>query len=171
MWREIFDRLIRTDPVTPRKKKQNSDEKLFETVILEINPACLYFLVTFYNYPARNIVNKEKKRKPKKWREIFSRLIQTDPVPPKQRKQKQNSDERYSLVLIGTDPREKEGFLDWISVPSAQYRRLKLIPFPVYYSACKGIPWGVCWRFQFDHIDENITINTCLTCKSEKAYQ
>ncbi len=53
-------------------------------------------------------------------------------------KEKQNSDEKYSVVLIVIDPREKKKFSkkwktfrktkrffeDEISVPSAQYRRL-----------------------------------------------
>ncbi len=45
-------------------------------------------------------------------REIFSRLNQTDPVTPKEqnkKKKKENSDEKFSAVLIGTDPSEREG--------------------------------------------------------------
>ncbi len=65
-----------------KKKQQKSDEKVLKLSFWKSDLVCLFFLVTFYNYPARSIVDKEK------------------------RKKKQYSDEKCSAVLIRTDPRK-----------------------------------------------------------------
>ncbi len=63
-WREIFSCLIRTDLVpTKERKKKIVTRNFLKVSFQKSDPACHYFLVTFYNYPARNIVDKKKRRK------------------------------------------------------------------------------------------------------------
>ncbi len=90
-WREIFSYPFQTGPVPPKKEKRNIVTRNFWLLIWKSDPACHYFLVIFYNHPARSIVDLEKKRnKTKKWREIFSCLIRADPNQAKKRKRKKN---------------------------------------------------------------------------------
>ncbi len=50
-----------------KKKKPNSDEKVLQLFNLgNQTPACQQFLVTFYNYPAREVSKEEKKKKNEK---------------------------------------------------------------------------------------------------------
>ncbi len=64
-------------PSHAKKKKNKIVTRNFQLSFQKSYQACLLFLVTFFNYPARNIVDKEQRKK----------------------KKKQKSDEKYSAVL------------------------------------------------------------------------
>ncbi len=51
------------DILLKNKEKQLGDEKYFDCQAGNRNPASRSFLVTFYSYPARNVVDKEKSKK------------------------------------------------------------------------------------------------------------
>ncbi len=64
---------------------------------MKSDQACLLFLVTFYDYPAPSIVNKEKKEKQIS-DEKFSAVL-SEQTQKHQKKEKQNSDEKFLAVL------------------------------------------------------------------------
>ncbi len=82
-----------------KKRKRRKNKIVTRNIQLSFqksDQACFLFLVTFYSYPARSIVDKEQRKKKKNkivTRNFQLSCIRTDPVTPK--KKKQNSDKKY----------------------------------------------------------------------------
>ncbi len=97
-------------PSHTKKRKNKLVTRNFWPSFQKSDQLCHLFLVTFYNYPARSIVDKEqerknkkvtrtfqlssypshvkKEKKTKKWREIYSCLIRVDPLTPTKKRNK-----------------------------------------------------------------------------------
>ncbi len=81
-----------------RRKKQNSDENVLKLSFWKSDLVCLFFLVTFYNYPARSIVDIEKRKERRKNKKVTRNFQLSCPSQPSHAKKEKTKRKKNKIV-------------------------------------------------------------------------